>query len=469
MTTGPADAARMGWRMSPLGYAWHFTRGAFYMPPHLVMLAEALIDIAMGRCTRLIVTVPPRHGKSETISHYFPVWLLDLFPTLRIGLASYEATFASEWGWKVRSTIKENAAELRVRLAEDFAARSAWYTNAGGGMFTAGIGGPFTGRGFNVGIIDDPFKNYEEAFSITYRERAWNWYLTTLLPRMEPKGAIIVTMQRWHEDDIVGRLIEQMKSGEGDRWRIIHLPALAEEGDPLGRPVGTALWPQRYNEAYLAKMKRIQGTFLFNAQYQQSPSPAIGTILRRNWWRYYSQLPNVNRLTDWLQSWDMAFKETTTSSFVVGQVWARNEADKYLIDQVRDRMDFVTTISSVRAMTEKWPRAVAKLVEDKANGPAVINTLRRELTGLIAVTPDGSKESRAQAVSPEVESGNIWLPAPAVADWVQDFVDEAARFPVGPNDDQVDAFTQAILRYQNAYGSGDLPSRMADHRLRGRR
>jgi len=169
--------------------------------------------------------------------------------------------------------------------------------------------------------------------------------------------------------------------------------------------------------------------------------------LKRNWWQYYRQTPD--RFDEVIQSWDMAFKDTKTADFVVGQVWGRKGADKYLLDQVRDRMDFPATVQAVRSLSAKWPQARNKLVEDKANGPAVIATLKNEIPGLIAVNPEGGKVVRAQAASPDIEAGNVYLPDPSVAPWVHDFIEECAAFPNGANDDQVDAMTQALIRFAN--------------------
>jgi predicted phage terminase large subunit-like protein len=178
--------------------------------------------------------------------------------------------------------------------------------------------------------------------------------------------------------------------------------------------------------------------------YQQSPQPAQGQIFKRDWWNFYRQAPFP--FDEIIQSWDMAFKGTDASDFVVGQVWGRKKADKYLLDQVRARMDFPTTIQAVKTLSAKWPQAHAKLAEDKANGPAVIDTLKREISGLIAIEPQGSKEARANAVSPQIESGNVYLPDPSIAPWIHDLIEECAAFPKGTNDDQVDAMTQALLR-----------------------
>lgn len=392
-----------------------------------------------------MVFMPPRHGKSELTGRYFSAWFLGVFPDKRIILASYEADFAASWGRKARNLLEEFGPSLfGIKVSADSSAASRWdIENREGGMITAGVRGPITGKGAHVAIIDDPVKNDQEALSQTYRDAVWDWYRATFSTRIQDDGAIILVMTRWHEDDPAGRLLKAQTEG-GDKWEIVNLPALAEGDDMLGRKPEEPLCPELFTKETLEKTRVRLGSYWWNALYQQRPSPAEGGILKRGWWRYYRQAPPD--LDEIIQSWDMAFKETDSSDFVVGQTWGRKNADKYLLDQVRDRMDFPTTVQAVRAFAAKWPQAVAKLVEDKANGPAVISTLKREIAGLIAVEPQGSKEARAHAVSPQIEASNAYLPDPSVAPWVHDFVEECAVFPNGANDDQVDAMTQALLR-----------------------
>jgi len=308
-----------------------------------------------------------------------------------------------------------------------------------------------------LGIIDDPFKNDEEASSATYRDKVWKWYQSTFRTRLAPGGAIVLVMTRWHEDDLAGRLIKEMRAG-GEQWVILNMPALAEENDPLGRAVGEPLWPEHgFDKPWAVSLKRTLGTYFWEALYQQHPSTPEGEILKRAWWKYYRVLPYDIQYV--IQSWDMTFKDTDGTDFVVGQVWGLRGADKYLLDQVRARMDFPTTIEAVKALTRKWPQSMAIYIEDKANGPAVISTLRGKIHGIIPVEPMGSKIARVAAVSPQVEAGNVFLPDPNIAPWVQDFVEECAKFPKGAHDDQVDSMSQALLKMSMplARGMGAKP------------
>lgn len=435
------------------------TEGRWVPYEHLLYLNRKLVDVVAGRTKRLMVMCPPRHGKSEMISRFFPAWYLGKFPDKRIILASYEADFAATWGRKARSLLEEFGPELfGVAVSKQSSAASRWDIEGHeGGMATAGVRGPITGKGAHVAIIDDPVKNDQEANSETYQEATWDWYRATLSTRLQEDGAIILVMTRWNENDLAGKLLKAQEEG-GDKWEIVRLPALAEEEDPLGRRPGDPLCPELFPRDVLEAIKRRIGSYWWEALYQQRPSPPKGRLFQRSWWRFYRQVPS--RFDQVIQSWDMTFKDGKNADYVVGQVWGRVGADKYLLDQIRDRMDFPTTIKAVRTLSAKWPQARAKLIEDKANGPAVIATLRRSIPGLIAVSPEGSKEERAAAVAPEVEAGNVYLPAPEIAPWIEDFIAECSAFPHGAHDDQVDAMTQALLRLgaRRAIGPVDKPA-----------
>lgn len=437
--------------VTPAHLAWTVSEGRWFPFEHLLYLNRKLVDVAAGRIKRLMVFMPPRHGKSELTSRYFPAWYLGTFPDKRIILASYEADFAATWGRKSRDLLEEYGPSLfGVTVSKASSAASRWDIEGHeGGMATAGVRGPITGKGANIAIIDDPVKNDQEAMSQTYRDATWDWYRATFSTRIQDNGAIILVMTRWHEDDLAGRLFKAQQEG-GDRWEYVNLPALAEGNDVLGREEGKPLCPILFTKETLEATKTRLGSYWWASLYQQRPSPAEGGIFKRNWWQYYRQVPG--QFNEIIQSWDMAFKDTKTADFVVGQVWGRKAADKYLLDQVRGRMDFPATVQAVRSLSAKWPQARAKLVEDKANGPAVIATLKREISGLIPVEPQGGKESRAWAASPEVEAGNVYIPDPSIASWVHDFVEECAAFPNGANDDQVDAMSQAIIRMNKGKG-----------------
>jgi len=358
-------------------------------------------------------------------------------------ITSYGATLAADWGRRVRDTFLLD--ETWTNIRPDVRAANRWLTPEGGGMVTAGAGGPITGRGGHLLIIDDPYENWQQAQSQLFRKSITDWFQSTLYTRAEPGATIILIQTRWHQDDLTGWLMDD----HSDEWDLVSLPAIAEENDLIGRPVGAPLCAERYDLDALMRIKGGPssagiGSMVWSGMYQQRPSPAGGNIFRLGQMKFWTDAPETFDTV--LQSWDMAFKDLKTSSFVVGQVWGRRGADCYLLDQVRERMDFVTTVSSLRNLSAKWPEARLKLVEDKANGPAVISALQSEVQGLVAVTPRGSKEARAHAVSPLFEAGNVHLPHHNVRQWVREYIDEMTNFPAARNDDQVDATTQALDR-----------------------
>lgn len=220
---------------TPADLAINLSDGMWRLAPHLQLISDKIAAIT-EQPLRLIIALPPRHGKSELGSHWTPIWFLNEWPTGKVILASYEAQFAASWGRKVRNGIQENEGKLRIKLSGDSSAAATWELKSGGGMWTAGVGGPITGKGAHLLIIDDPIKNYAEAYSPVYRESIDQWYQTVARSRFEPDASVIIIMTRWHNDDLVGRLIERDKTKQ--QWDVVNLPAMAEENDPLGREVG---------------------------------------------------------------------------------------------------------------------------------------------------------------------------------------------------------------------------------------
>jgi len=405
---------------------------------HHRILAEKLTRLMNGEIDRLMVLMPPRHGKSELASVRFPAWFLGHFPDKRVIAASYSARLAEVFGRRVRDLVGDPLFGMifdGVSLSSGAKAANRWETNRGGGYVSAGVGGSITGMGGDLLIVDDPFKNQEDADSAVYREKVWEWYQSTLYTRIEKNGRILVILTRWHEDDLAGRLLEQST----DEWNVVCFPAVAEE-DEEHRRAGEPLWADKYGTEALKRMEAAVGSRVWNALYQQRPAPAGGVIFRREWWRYYDELPpDIEQM---YQSWDMTFKESAGSDYVVGQVWAVRGAERYLVDMVRGRMDFMSALSALRNLSEKYPRAAAKYIEDKANGPAVISALKGSIQGLIPVNPRGGKTARANAVCPLIEAGNVFLKRGAK--FSEMLTEEASYFPSGRHDDMVDAMTQAL-------------------------
>ncbi len=318
-------------------------------------------------------------------------------------------------------------------------------------MVSTSMTGTATGRGCDFLIVDDPL-NPKQAESELQRESANEAFDRTFSTRLDDKdnGVIIVIMQRLHENDLSGHLLAQ------GGWEHLKIQGVSQEKKTFLFPLtgktktveaGEILHPERENEQQIQAQKTTLGSYGFAGQYLQEPSPSGGTIFKRSWFKFYKELPP--KFDEIIISFDMTFKETKDSDFVVGQCWGRKGADKYLIDQVRDRMDFIETLASVKLFCAKHKNAHLKLIEDKANGSAIISTLKKEVSGIVAVNPKDSKESRAMSISPEFEAGNIYLPDSSISSWVNDYIEELVIFPKGRNDDQVDATTQAIQRFKH--------------------
>lgn len=431
MATNPLVFARD--RLASYAIAQH---AGYEVAAHHRLIARKLEAVERGDIKRLMIFMPPRHGKSMLASEFFPAWYLGRNPDRQVIACTYAQELADDFGRKVRNQLRDPMhGEIfpACGLREDSKAASRFHTGAGGVYMAVGAGGPITGRGAHLLLIDDPIKGSEDADSETQRRKLKEWYASVAYTRLMPGGAVVIIQTRWHQDDLAGWLLRE-HAHEG--WEVLSLPALTEDDRPL--------WPEAFPLDRLQSIKRAVGSRVWESLYQQRPSPAEGGMLKRGWWKFYRQAPE--RFDEIIQSWDATFKDTQNSDFVVGQVWGRVGADKYLLDQVRDRMDFPATLQAIRSLSAKWPQARAKLIEDKANGPAIIATLRREIAGLIAIEPHGSKEARASAVSPQIEAGNVYLPDPSMAPWMHDLIEECAAFPTGKHDDQVDAMSQALNR-----------------------
>lgn len=431
------------------------TYPAYIVNWHHRKLAQALDKFERGEIKRLIVTYPPRMGKSEQVSRRLPAYILGRNPRRKIIAASYSAELAESMNRDVQRIIDSEAYRevfpdtlLQGGASTSAGGSGSWVRNMGlfetvgyGGTYrSVGVGGGITGQGGDRIIIDDYCKNQEEADSQVFREKLWGWYTSTLRTRCEPDAGICITATRWHEDDLIGRLLKlQAEDPNADQWVVINFPAIAE-GQPTKldpRRPGEPLWPSRFSLADLLATKVTLGSKKWSSLYQQRPSPEKGLIVDRAWWKYYGVQPD--RFDQIIQSWDLTFKKSDTADFVVGVVLGRKGADIYLLDMVRARMSFTQTLHALRTLSQRWPQADIKLIERAANGEAVCDTLKSEIPGIVLVSAIGSKVARANAASPRIESGNTFIPtadlAPGWGGPEGDVVEEWTAFPSGTHDD----------------------------------
>ncbi len=398
--------------------------------PHLLNIREHLDRVTAGEIRKLMIFVPPRHGKSELTTVRYPAWRLERKPTTRVIVGCYNSTLAEKFSRKARRICSE-----RIALSTDRKAISDWETDAGGGLRAVGVGSGVTGQGGDIIIVDDPIKSREEANSQAYRDRVWTWWTDDLYTRLEPGAAIVLILTRWHMNDLAGRILA---SDDAPNWTVINLPAFAEANDPLGRSEGEALCPDRFNEKDLEEIKAVQGSS-FEALYQQRPSALEGAIFKREWWRYYSTLPTLHRI---IQSWDTAFKAGHDNDFSVCTTWGEADAGWYLIDRWKRRVEFPALKAMAATLGEQFHPHVV-LVEDKASGQSLIQELKRDTRlPILAIRVDSDKVSRAYAVTPSIETGRVFVLESAP--WLGDYLDNMASFPNAAYDDDVDSTTQAL-------------------------
>jgi predicted phage terminase large subunit-like protein len=436
---------------------------------HIDAICDHLQAAAAGEITRLLINIPPRHMKSIATSVMFPAWYWTFAPHTRFLTASYGANLAERDAIKSRDLLRSRWYQDRwpqVELKGDVNRTNRYENTQTGYRLATSVGGEATGEGGNVIIIDDPHK-LEEAHSDSARNRVLDWHDGTIASRFnDPKTGIeIVIMQRLHEQDLAGHLLER------GGYTHLCLPARYERSHPFRWPEdprrreGELLWPEHIPEQAAIEIERTMGSFRAAGQLQQRPAAAEGGLLKRAWWRFYppehlhdDKLVLLPRFDQIVSSWDTAFEDKTSSDYVVGQVWGIHRADHYLLRSYRRHANLNATKQAMRDAyewgREHWPRAAHTiLIEKSANGAEIIATLKRELTGVIAVTVSTDKISRVIAASPPLESGNVHLPGRLIADspagydapaWVANLIEEAANFPNGRYDDQVDAYSQAI-------------------------
>lgn len=422
-----------------------YTMEDYQISPHLIVLIEKLEAIERGEIKRLIVIMPPRHGKSELVSVRFPCWYLARRPEEFIVQCGYSESIALVHSRKARdvfisvemNTLFPEIAYRPERASQEIIipqrqAAQEWGTKQSGSYYAVGVGGGLTGRGFNLGLIDDPVKGYEDAQSETIREKTWEWYKSVFRTRVAPDAAIIIIMTRWHQDDLVGMLLQQAHDNpEADQWEVLHMPAISEDGK--------ALWSERYPAEILNEVKNTIGARAFESLYQGRPVIASGQIFKREWWKYYDERPIFVRV---VHSWDTAFKEGVHNDFSVCTVWGETDESFYLLDVWRGRVEFPELKRVAEALAcRDTPNII--LVEDKASGQSLVQELQRNTKlPILPIQVDRDKIARAESATPLIEAGKVKLPK--YADWLYDFLEEVSAFPNAKYDDQVDSVTQAL-------------------------
>lgn len=468
--------------------AWHCIEPAIEYKPnwHIDAICEHLQAVTDGQIKRLLINMPPRNLKSITATVMYPCWTWTKDPYKRFISLSYADGLSKRHNMDRRHIIKspwyQNNWSDKFYLKEDLDTQRRFGNDKEGFMMSTSIGGQLTGDGGDIIILDDPH-NPKKAESDAERQQALDFFTQTLPSRLNDKknGAIIVIMQRLHEEDISGYILSKELG-----YTHLCLPSIAEEktiisfpisGKEVVREVGDILNPTREDKEELDQLQKDMGSYAFAGQYQQNPTPTGGGMAKKWWWRYWKpkgvKLPPVRiknqdgnyieieavdlpeSFDETLQSWDMAFKAKKDSDFVGCGIWSKKGADRFLIDLLIKRLDFTESVAAVRDMSNKHPNAKRKLIEDKANGPAVITTLKHEISGIIPYNPGSdSKEARAYACTPSIEAGNVYLPHPLLYEWVENYIEQWAKFPLVKHDEEIDVTSQAL----NYWESKPLPA-----------
>ena len=470
----PATAATIASRLAALTLATHaacpaaaadtYTRSfgdhiaavypAFEFTRHTTRLVEIGQRVADGELPRLLLMLPPRHYKSTIFSRFLPSYFLRRYPDRTWGQGAHTQTLAEEFGQAARDYFVASGGALDPSSA----GKGRWKVAGSlGGFWGAGVG-KGTGLPADFLNVDDPIKNRQEAESAAYRRQLYDWWSTVLNTREEPGAGKLITHTRWADADLIGWLLQQVEDLERDghadaaeHWHVINMPIIAEPvqvalpalctREPDDRQPGEALDPDRFDADWARRKQLNTPVRDWEALYQQRPSPSGGTIFSEAMFRLYDAAPD--RFVRRLASLDCTFKDSAGTDMVAMTLWGQDAAGLWLLDIVNQRLDFSGTMDLIAGKREPWQFGEL-LVEDKANGPAVISTLKRAAAGFIvhAVNPLGGKVARANAATPEFNQGRVWFPR-----WhplLPVLTSQLIRFPGDTYDDLVDSVTQAV-------------------------
>jgi predicted phage terminase large subunit-like protein len=416
-------------------------------------LAKALEEVETGRLKRLIITFPPRHGKSELTSKRFLAWYMGRDPYRHVALGTYNQTFADDYGRAVRTIMNQTAyAQVfpNVELKRDSQAADRMETKQGGALYFVGRGGSITGRGANLIIIDDPLKNSEEADSANTREDLWQWFLNDIMSRfMDDQGQAIVIQTRWHEDDLVGRLTDPKNTNynaeRAAEWKIINIPAIAEENDLLGRPVGAPLWPSRFGLPYLLNFKRDNPRG-FNALYQQRPTAEEGEFFKAENFQLYgpADVPALDKMRVYMASDHAVAEKQNNDRTCILVVGVDVNDNIWVLDAYWRRAATDVVVEKLIDLIQKW-KPITWWAEDdhitKSIGPFLRKRMRERKVYLShsKVPSYTDKQKKAQAIQGRMSMNMVFFPK--LASWTQDAKDELLKFPHGTHDDFADALS----------------------------
>lgn len=491
-----AEEMSIGWRATPATMAYHLDRvGAQPVPKpfenfrYSMLLGEKFVDAVEGRSPRQIWNLPAQYGKSALASQWGPTWFLDRHPERNIILAAYGDNLTRRNSLTVLRLLRQHKTLLRVELMRDQQQQDRFTTNSGGGLLATTIDGEATGFGAHGLVIDDPFKNWQDAHSENRRRHVLNQYRSVFRMRLTSDDAwVIIVMTRWHEKDLCGELYAEGLSGDGEEFELVRLAEVAEAPepesenpamrlpDPLGRQPGEILEPRRFGEAAVAARRLAAGPYLWAGMHLQRPAPEAGTEILRDWWQIDEALPP--QFDEIITSWDMKLKDKQTGDYVVGETWGRVGSSYWLYAIQRGQWNQPTAENAIALAAVREPRTNLHVVENTGYGPELMQAIRepkdgyvvsddmagtlgmttqereqvqalrrRGVPGVVAENVVGDKRVRMRAHSGLIEAGNckLWARLPGLAA----FLEEMSAFPDGAHDDQVDACSQALKRLRH--------------------
>lgn len=402
-------------------------------------------DVSDKKSPRLMLFMPPRHGKSTLASVSFPAWHLGRHPSHEFISCSYSGSLAMGFSRKVRQLLREPTYKtaFSTRLDPDSQSAEAWLTTTGGGYVAAGVGGGITGKGAHVLVIDDPVKNRDDAESANARDSTWDWYTSTAYTRLAPGGGVLVILTRWHDDDLAGRLLKAA-ADNGEQWEVVNYPARAEVDEEY-RKAGDALHKERYDEDALARIEKAVGPRDWSALYQQNPVSDDGDYFTRGMIQYYDREDVDFDRMKFYCAWDLAIGKKDRNDYTVGMVIGVDEYDElFVVDVVRGKYDGFEIVERILDLYEEWRPSIIGIEKghiEMALGPFLEKRIRER--GLFEAfikdlkTGRRDKEARARAIQGRMQQGMVWLPKDA--HFTGPLVAELLRFPNGVHDDQVDA------------------------------
>jgi predicted phage terminase large subunit-like protein len=438
-------------------------------PRHWKLIAEKLMAVERGEIKRLMIFTPPRHGKSELSTIHFPAWYLMRNPHRRIIVTSYSADLAKTFSLRTRALVREYGKQLfNIELSDELQKAEQWGLKGHHGMLlAAGVGGPITGQGAGLFLIDDPLKNAEEANSPTIRQKIWDWWTSTAYTRLEPDGAVVLTLTRWHDDDLAGRLLKEMGKEDGEQWEVLRLPAVAEningDPDPLKRTDGESLWPERFDEGTLERIKRSVGTYVWNALYQQRPQDLAGGGFKAHWFRWYTKNEVAFDGQNWTfrgermklyQGVDPAISEKTEADDFVIFTAGITETNKIIIFEIHDaHYDFPDQVKMVIKKYQEWlPEKIG--IEINAYQKALKQqVLKDALIPIRQLDHRGDKYTRIMSMSPFFENGQVYL---RMATDQEPFYIDQARLPLIKMHLKMRKFYEQAVTYSASAAHDDL-------------